>query len=650
MALGESIVKHIERKSSISIGLTLLIITMLILSGPAAAVSINVSSLPTKIEQGNSLNFILDTNISAGENIPIYNITINVMNSTGNSVGNYTFYQNGTAITSGINVSLITSAPFGYGYRYGYGYAVPLGYQNYTFGYGYGYGNSTSSSKFEYNITITGFSTLSPGNYSLRILVDTGTGNYYTTATVPVVGVSAVSVTPPAVTITKPANGSTVGILNNTFEGSVTAVNGLAAVKLYLNGTLVDSWSSEGNFSRAMNYTSGALNVIKIEAIDNYNNTNVSEVSVYVNQPVVVVNKTVIANTTTTVNGIINTSTEIEFVPAVSGNVLVTLNASTNVSWLDNRTSNTYFSANVSANGRKALNGFVKIELNGTKVNDSNLRYAVVKMYYSFAQLDQNGNGKLDPGDINPAALHIYRFCSATGVWNAIPYNTNATICNGTVTVYNSGVNTTEGFVWANLSRLSLYGMAGSVVPAPTPVIVPVAAPGVTTHEIKIGSIGNITVKAGANVTVGIPLHSASEEPDVNIYLENLPSGWTAEQLKGVTLPLGNSKAEIELMVPENVTGGTYKVLIAVASAWFGKTEQKFNVIVTTPAKKPSKVTPLPPPAKKPSNVTIPPPAKKPSNVTIPPPAKKKGICGPTLIALLAAVPLALRLRRRRRV
>ena len=121
MALGVGIVKHIERKSSISIGLTLLIITMLILSGPAAAVSINVSSLPTKIEQGNSLNFILDTNISAGENIPIYNITINVMNSTGNSVGNYTFYQNGTAITSGINVSLITSAPFGYGYRYGYG-------------------------------------------------------------------------------------------------------------------------------------------------------------------------------------------------------------------------------------------------------------------------------------------------------------------------------------------------------------------------------------------------------------------------------------------------------------------------------------------------------------------------------------------------
>ncbi len=376
MSLGVGIMKRIERKSSISIVLTLLIITLLILSGPAAAVSINVSSLPTKVKQGNSLSFTLDTNINSGEKIPIYNISINVMNSTGNSVGNYTFSPDGKNLTSGITVSLITSAPFGYGYRYGYGYAVPLGYKNYTFGYGYGYGYGTSSSKFEYNITITDFSKLSPGNYSLRILVDTGTGNYYTTVTVPVVG----------------------------------------------------------------------------------------------------------------------------------------------------------------------------------------------------------------------------------------------------------------------------------VVPAPTPVIVPVVAPGVTTHEIKIGSIGNITVKAGANVTVGIPLHSASEEPDVNIYLENLPSGWSAEQLK-VTLPLGNSKAEIELMVPENVTGGTYKVLIAVASAWFGKTEQKFNVIVTTPAKKPSKVTPLPPPAKKPSNVTISPPTKKkPSNVTAPPPAKKKGICGPTLIALLAAVPLALRLRRRRRV
>lgn len=374
------IIKRIERKSSISIGLTLLIITLLILSGPASAVSINVSSLPTKLEQGKSLSFTIDVNISAGEKIPISNITINVTNSTGNSVGNYAFSPNGKLITSGINVSLITYAPpFGYGYRYGYGYAGQLGYKNYTFGYGYGYGYgySTLSSKSKYNITITDFSKLSPGNYSLRILVDTGTGKHYTTVKVPVV----------------------------------------------------------------------------------------------------------------------------------------------------------------------------------------------------------------------------------------------------------------------------------EVVPAPTPVVVVVPPPsGITIHKINISSIENITVKAGANVTVGIPLYSASSEPDVSIYLEGLPSGWTAEQLKGVTIPSGNSQAEIELMVPENVTSGIYQMLIAVSNAWFGKAEQKFYVIVKPPAKKPSNVTSIPPVKKKPSNVTTspPPPTKKPSNVTTPPPAKKKPICGPTLIALLAAVPLALRRRIRR--
>jgi len=149
--------KQIKRKSSISIGLTLLIVALLIFSGLPPAVSINVSSLPTKIEQGKPLSFTLDMNIKTGK-VDIYNITINVVNSTGSSVGKYAFYPIGKNITSGINVYFTTPA-------------APSG----------------SRIELEYNITITAFSKLSPGKYSLRILVNSGTGNHHTTVTVLVV-------------------------------------------------------------------------------------------------------------------------------------------------------------------------------------------------------------------------------------------------------------------------------------------------------------------------------------------------------------------------------------------------------------------------------------------------------------------------------
>jgi hypothetical protein len=152
----------------VSVSITLLIIVMLILSGPASAIKIVLSPPTGGYSTGDPVTFIVDVEFQIKDLIPIENISV-----TGLPLGNLLFYPNGTKIEGAQGYTVIrTSEPY-HGYGYGYGYDAGYGY-NFGYGYGYGYIENGPSPKLTYEIYISG---LSEGTYSGTGKIDINTGN-----------------------------------------------------------------------------------------------------------------------------------------------------------------------------------------------------------------------------------------------------------------------------------------------------------------------------------------------------------------------------------------------------------------------------------------------------------------------------------------
>jgi len=288
------------------------------------------------------------------------------------------------------------------------------------------------------------------------------------------VTLSIVDNSPPTITIRNPLNGSVINILNNTIYGEISDASSLKNVTLILNGVLISSWTSKGNFTKTANYSIGN-NTINITATDVYENTATAIVQFNVSQPVyTAVNETVVNGTVEVVNSIANTSAYIEFLPTSNGSVNITINATTNASQL-NATDLAY----AVAQNQKSIDKYIKIEITGAVNTSANLSWALIRLYYSDADLDRNGDGIVkdkdgdgyvgdDPGDINENSLKLYRYCGAESKWNAVVGGRTITCGSDSVTVYGNGVNSTGNYIWANLSHFSEYGAAGDVTPSPT--------------------------------------------------------------------------------------------------------------------------------------------------------------------------------------
>ncbi len=157
-----------QKKSFIASTLvTLVIVVMLILSGPVSAVTVSISGLSGSITKGDLKTFYINVTIeNTDQYVPISNITLNI---TGATTIQCTFYSNGTTISCDpaiSSVSLDSSSSTNvsnYGYGYGYGYEAGYGYH--YFGYGYGYGYSGSTTSFSYKITLS-TANLPTGSYT----------------------------------------------------------------------------------------------------------------------------------------------------------------------------------------------------------------------------------------------------------------------------------------------------------------------------------------------------------------------------------------------------------------------------------------------------------------------------------------------------
>lgn len=138
----------------LSIILTLGIIFVLVISGPASAVTLDISMDRDKLEEGSEVSFLVDVDIAPGEHVPVQNLTVNVTNSDDGAESYVCIFDfEGLPLTgcTGFVIERISgSGSFASGYGYGYGAG---GFANTSFGYGYGLGYLGVGSEAVYNIT-----------------------------------------------------------------------------------------------------------------------------------------------------------------------------------------------------------------------------------------------------------------------------------------------------------------------------------------------------------------------------------------------------------------------------------------------------------------------------------------------------------------
>jgi len=174
--------KGIKHRKYVSVGITLSIVLMLILSGPVGAVNLKVDIPDDSVKKGESVTFDVSATISDPDSyVPIDNFTVKI----GDTNKEFTFSTDGDVISVGginledVNVTLL-SVPSSEDYGSGDGYAHDSNDgEDYTLGptQGYGYGNGKGGVgkdlEFIYKITLD-TSSFSKGTYEVAFILNTG--------------------------------------------------------------------------------------------------------------------------------------------------------------------------------------------------------------------------------------------------------------------------------------------------------------------------------------------------------------------------------------------------------------------------------------------------------------------------------------------
>lgn len=158
---------------SFSIIITLFVLGLLVLSGPAQAFTIGLIILEDVIVKGETTSFTGEIEINSDENLPVDNLILKLDGDlSGGEIVNCLFSPNGTEISGckGLLIDYLGNASFEYGNGYGY-----YGY-GYNFGYGYGFTNG----KLMYNFTLN-TTDYALGNYTTKLTANIGSNSFSNT-------------------------------------------------------------------------------------------------------------------------------------------------------------------------------------------------------------------------------------------------------------------------------------------------------------------------------------------------------------------------------------------------------------------------------------------------------------------------------------
>ncbi len=260
------------RKFTASTLITLLIVAMLIISGPAEAVRVMIYANDLNNRQvGETGFFYINVTIGANERIPITNLSVEGLPAIPGSPGGKLVFNISDFNTLGdyrikdnYNISLLSRNGWVGGYGYGYGYAnnhetapyygYGYGYQflgygygyGYSNGYGYGYGNPNTYTELGYRVTVntTG---ADPGTYDLIAKVNTAKGVVFQ-------GSSSFTLTS-----------------DNILPASITNLQNVTYARTYINWTWDDP--ADIDFSKVMVYLDGTFKENVTKGVQYYNAT-----------------------------------------------------------------------------------------------------------------------------------------------------------------------------------------------------------------------------------------------------------------------------------------------------------------------------------------------------------------------------------------
>ena len=161
------------------------------------------------------------------------------------------------------------------------------------------------------------------------------------------------------------------------------------------------------------------------------------------------------------------------------------------------------------ASDEEAVGRYIEINVSESVQNETGdiINWAWVGMYYTASDLDRTGDGDADDvGDINESTLRLYYFNESAGKWTKLSADMDW--------VFDTGVDTTdnelygknyEGFVWANVSHLCLFGLGGKTKPPVVSSLMITPNSGTTgqvsAYNVTVNTTGftslNITIPAG---------------------------------------------------------------------------------------------------------------------------------------------------------
>ena len=134
------------KKHGIATLLSILVLSILMVLGPASAVTLSISASSSSVAEGQDVTFTPSVDIDTNERIPFTEFEVEILDESDSVVDSCSFTPSGSLVTcdsSDFSVSsTITTGIYGYGYGYGYGFTGSAT-ESTNFGYGYGYGYST---------------------------------------------------------------------------------------------------------------------------------------------------------------------------------------------------------------------------------------------------------------------------------------------------------------------------------------------------------------------------------------------------------------------------------------------------------------------------------------------------------------------------
>ena len=134
-----------------------------------------------------------------------------------------------------------------------------------------------------------------------------------------------------------------------------------------------------------------------------------------------------------------------------------------------------------------------------------------------------------------------------------------------------TGVDTTNQFVWANVTHLTVFGprdVTGAVV---------------KNYGVSVTGSQEITVKAGEEVTFSLTIENSGEEQDTfEISLSGAKGDWGSLDVDEVTLDAGEDRTFIvTVTVPAETPAGTYNLKVTATSQGDPQVEKTLTLTTT---------------------------------------------------------------------